>query len=315
MDTVTLGAARRSARTASSCPAASHRRAAPRSARRRWCMRGETVPAGTPLDRQPDRAVDAPARRRHDGTAGAPDRPRSRRRGSTPTCPATATPATRSAATTSTWTTGSPATGSTARARLHATAHAAARPAQPRPGRPAGRQGAGRRAPRRPLHASAAASSRIRLAPPVAAGRRVRASTSSTRARPRPRRGPWGEVGWEELTDGVLVAGQPDGAPSWFPCNDHPSDKATLPDRGRPPTPAYHVVANGDADRAAPRWRAASAGSTSSAEPMATYLATVQIGRYDGARARRPRRCASSPSCPERAAARRSRTTSAASPR
>ena len=51
-------------------------------------------------------------------------------------------------------------------------------------------------------------------------------------------------MGWEELTDGVIVAGQPDGAPSWFPCNDHPSDKASFSiavtaDAG------YHVVANG----------------------------------------------------------------------
>src|SRR5690242_9547938 len=37
----------------------------------------------------------------------------------------------------------------------------------------------------------------------------------------------WGDVGWDELTDGVLVASQPVGAPSWFPCNDHPADKAT----------------------------------------------------------------------------------------
>ena len=27
--------------------------------------------------------------------------------------------------------------------------------------------------------------------------------------------------------DGVLVASQPVGAPSWFPCNDHPADKAS----------------------------------------------------------------------------------------
>ncbi|MGX1767527.1 M1 family peptidase, partial [Dietzia sp. NPDC055343] len=39
---------------------------------------------------------------------------------------------------------------------------------------------------------------------------------------PRPIRGAWGEVGWEELTDGVLVANQPNGAASWFPCDDHP---------------------------------------------------------------------------------------------
>ena len=45
---------------------------------------------------------------------------------------------------------------------------------------------------------------------------------------PRPARGPWGEVGWEELEDGLIVAGQPDGAPTWFPCHDSPADKASL---------------------------------------------------------------------------------------
>ncbi len=34
-----------------------------------------------------------------------------------------------------------------------------------------------------------------------------------------------GDAGWEELDDGVLVAGQPHGAPTWFPCNDRPDDK------------------------------------------------------------------------------------------
>ncbi|HVV18407.1 MAG TPA: M1 family peptidase, partial [Pseudonocardiaceae bacterium] len=29
----------------------------------------------------------------------------------------------------------------------------------------------------------------------------------------------WGDIGWDELTDGVLVASQPIGAPSWFPCD------------------------------------------------------------------------------------------------
>lgn len=37
---------------------------------------------------------------------------------------------------------------------------------------------------------------------------------------PRPVRSDWGGLGWEELTDGALVASQPVGAPSWFPCND-----------------------------------------------------------------------------------------------
>jgi aminopeptidase N len=33
----------------------------------------------------------------------------------------------------------------------------------------------------------------------------------------------WGDVGFEELSNGVLVAGQPNGAASWFPCDEHPS--------------------------------------------------------------------------------------------
>jgi aminopeptidase N len=96
--------------------------------------------------------------------------------------------------------------------------------------------------------------------------------------RPEPLDGTWGEVGWEELTDGVIVAGQPDGAPSWFPCNDHPSDKASY-SIAVTTDPGYHVVANGMlAERivmsSRERWR------YEQVEPMSTYLATVQIGRY-----------------------------------
>jgi aminopeptidase N len=89
----------------------------------------------------------------------------------------------------------------------------------------------------------------------------------------------WGEVGWDELTDGVIVASQPVGAPSWFPCNDLVGAKATY--RIAVTAPAvYTVVANGVlASRT-------SGGSTTtwtyeSAEPMAPYLATVQIGQYE----------------------------------
>ncbi|MGJ9372598.1 M1 family metallopeptidase [Nesterenkonia sp. CF4.4] len=98
------------------------------------------------------------------------------------------------------------------------------------------------------------------------------------RGKPRPQKGPWGDVGWEELTDGVLVAGQPNGAATWFPCNDHPRHKATwnctvLVDSD------YTAISNGsllqvtrDGDRKAWRWE--------SRTPLATYLATVQIGQY-----------------------------------
>ncbi|MGZ4749538.1 MAG: M1 family metallopeptidase [Oryzihumus sp.] len=96
---------------------------------------------------------------------------------------------------------------------------------------------------------------------------------------PRPLRSPWGEVGWEELTDGVIVASQPNGAPSWFPCNDQPGDKASY--RITVTTDAaYEVLANGTLvgqSRLASRRR----WVFEQAEPMSTYLATVQVGRYD----------------------------------
>ena len=96
---------------------------------------------------------------------------------------------------------------------------------------------------------------------------------------PAPLPGPWGDVGWEELTDGVIVAGQPTGAPSWFPCNDHPSQKASY--RFAVTTDAgYRAVCNGVLVS-----RIAKSSRTTwvyeQPEPMSSYLATVQIGRYD----------------------------------
>ncbi|WP_431279943.1 M1 family metallopeptidase [Leifsonia poae] len=95
---------------------------------------------------------------------------------------------------------------------------------------------------------------------------------------PAPRRSAWGLVGWEELTDGVIVAAQPSGAPTWFPCNDHPSDKAGYRIRVSAEE-GYTVVANGTLTEHS----FASGRGTwlyECAEPTATYLATVQIGRY-----------------------------------
>ncbi|MEV4308940.1 M1 family metallopeptidase [Nonomuraea sp. NPDC049624] len=118
---------------------------------------------------------------------------------------------------------------------------------------------------------------RLTLPGPLAAGERavVEARYAGT---PVPVRSPWGGLGWEELTDGALVAGQPIGAPSWFPCNDRPDDKAAY--RISVTTaPAYQVIANGVLTA-----RRRASGTTTwvyeQAEPMATYLASVQIGRY-----------------------------------
>jgi aminopeptidase N len=96
---------------------------------------------------------------------------------------------------------------------------------------------------------------------------------------PRPVGSRWGDVGWDELTDGALVASQPVGAPSWFPCNDHPSDKATYRVAVTTSSP-YLVAVTGDLVD-----RYTSASTTKwvyeRREPTATYLMSVQIGRYD----------------------------------
>ncbi|MGW4528103.1 M1 family metallopeptidase [Amycolatopsis sp. NPDC004378] len=89
----------------------------------------------------------------------------------------------------------------------------------------------------------------------------------------------WGDVGWDELTDGALVASQPVGAPSWFPCNDHPADKATYRVTLTTASP-YFVAVTGDLVESS-----TSASTTKwvfeRPEPTATYLMSVQIGRYD----------------------------------
>ena len=37
--------------------------------------------------------------------------------------------------------------------------------------------------------------------------------------------------GWIPTDDGAFVAGEPQGAPTWFPANDTPADKATYTSR------------------------------------------------------------------------------------
>jgi aminopeptidase N len=88
-----------------------------------------------------------------------------------------------------------------------------------------------------------------------------------------------GSAGWEELEDGAIVAGQPHGAPSWFPCNDRPSNKASY--RIAVTAPAgYRVVANGRLTGSRRR-SSATTWVYEQDEPMASYLATVHVGRYE----------------------------------
>jgi aminopeptidase N len=85
-------------------------------------------------------------------------------------------------------------------------------------------------------------------------------------------------AGWFRTDDGTLVASEPIGAPSWFPCNDTPLDKAGYLFRVTVPRP-FKAIANGSLDqviRGSKRrtfvWR--------QPDPMATYVATVATGRF-----------------------------------
>ncbi len=131
------------------------------------------------------------------------------------------------------------------------------------------------RAPRRFSHRDRRL--RVDLAAAAVPGTQLRVDVLYA-GKPRPIPSVFGPVGWEELTDGVLVAAQPCGAPSWFPCNDRPDDKA----RYRidvTASEAYRVVANGVLDGRARRagritWR------YRQEQPMAPYLAVLHVGRY-----------------------------------
>ncbi|MEI2731067.1 MAG: M1 family metallopeptidase [Dermatophilaceae bacterium] len=117
----------------------------------------------------------------------------------------------------------------------------------------------------------------VRLPEPLApgVGATVRVSYAG---RPVPVEGPHGEAGWEELADGALVASQPYGSPSWFPCNDRVSDKATY--RVAVTTESdYTVVVTGQGSK--PRREAGRRRWTfEQTRPTPTYLMAAHVGRY-----------------------------------
>jgi aminopeptidase N len=110
-----------------------------------------------------------------------------------------------------------------------------------------------------------------------------------------------GRYGWVRTRDGIFIACQPSGAHTWFPSNDHPSDKATFDFHITVPTgltaiangeqvegPAPSEGAGGGAGTQTPQItqalsRAGRADTTTTwrvDKPMATYLATVDVGRF-----------------------------------
>jgi aminopeptidase N len=93
--------------------------------------------------------------------------------------------------------------------------------------------------------------------------------------------------GWVTFRDGAMVANEPDGAPTWFPSNDHPRDKATFSFDVTVPR-GLVAVANGVlTDRRTARgW---TTWSWREPDLMATYLATASVGDYRLSHSRGPR--------------------------
>ncbi|MGW7545572.1 M1 family metallopeptidase [Streptomyces sp. NPDC054770] len=99
---------------------------------------------------------------------------------------------------------------------------------------------------------------------------------------PEPLNGPivfGSDYGWMKTTDGVFVACEPNAASTWFPSSDHPSDKATYDIRIKAPE-GLTGVSNGRLVSTRSK-----GGSTYThwreSKPMATYLATATIGKFD----------------------------------
>jgi aminopeptidase N len=84
--------------------------------------------------------------------------------------------------------------------------------------------------------------------------------------------------GWIDTGGAVITMDEPDAAHSWYPCNDHPSDKATFTFRVSAPS-GLAVLANGSRSPTQTRGDR-SVWTYEERDPMATYLAQVAIGPY-----------------------------------
>ena len=80
--------------------------------------------------------------------------------------------------------------------------------------------------------------------------------------------------------DGALVAGEPHGASTWYPANEHPRDKASYSFRISVPR-GVEAIANGDPASASSAAAARSIWRWEAKEPMAAYLSTATIGQFE----------------------------------
>lgn len=85
--------------------------------------------------------------------------------------------------------------------------------------------------------------------------------------------------GWVTTRDGAIVASQPDGAATWFPSSDHPTDKATYDFSVTVPE-GLVAVANGllTGSETVNGW---TTWEWDAPDPMAAYLATASVGNFE----------------------------------
>jgi len=111
------------------------------------------------------------------------------------------------------------------------------------------------------------------------------------RGKPHPVIAPDGSKdGWIPTPDGAFVADEPQGAPTWFPCNDHPTDKATYDFRVTVPR-GIVAVANGEVksfDDTETR-KVAGVGGRAKALPIRAEDWLGSTATYDGIPAARER--------------------------
>lgn len=84
--------------------------------------------------------------------------------------------------------------------------------------------------------------------------------------------------GWIYTDDGAFVGCEPNAASTWYPSNDHPSDRASFTFNITVPT-GTKVVANGD-QIGGGSWGGMDTFVWRQKKPMATYLATLGIGKW-----------------------------------
>ncbi|MDF5754760.1 M1 family metallopeptidase [Spongiactinospora sp. TRM90649] len=89
-----------------------------------------------------------------------------------------------------------------------------------------------------------------------------------------------GVYGFIPTADGAFVTGEPNGAKTWFPANDHPADKATYDFEITVPK-GLTALANGEMVGKPRQTDGKTTFVWRETHPMVTYLATMTLGKFD----------------------------------